>query len=218
MGQRREPRKSVEMQVRVFGTDTNGKPFTETVAVHNISRHGCGLQGLQARVKPGEIVGITFETRKARFTVRWAAEPGSPEQGKVGLEAVSPETSIWNVELPAASADEFGHKGKGAERRIHPRVRSLSSIELHPEGGSAPIWGKALDLSVGGCFVEMPMPLPKGTKLKIGLWIQEAKIWIKGDVVNSRPGFGIGIRFREMETPDAARLKQFLSTLSNRRI
>ena len=204
------------MQVRVFGTDVNGKPFTETVAVHDVSRHGCCLQGLQARVKVGEVVGITCENQKARFTVRWAGEPGGPHQGKVGFEALTPEKVIWNVELPNASVDQFGHKGKGAERRVHPRVRALSSIELHPDGSSAPIWGKALDLSVGGCFMEMPIPLPKDTKLKIGLWIKETKIWIKGQVVNSRPGFGIGIRFAEIDPPDAAKLKQYLAGMSNR--
>ncbi|PYV59269.1 MAG: hypothetical protein DMG98_05965 [Acidobacteria bacterium] len=39
------------------------------------------------------------------------------------------------------------------------------SVELHCDGQPV-IWGKASDLSVGGCFVEMPIPLPVETGLR----------------------------------------------------
>ena len=60
----------------------------------------------------------------------------------------------------------------------------------------------------------MPIPLSVGTKLKLGLWVRETKLWATAKVVNSRPGFGIGIQFAEMSPEDADRLKQFLQGMT----
>jgi len=60
----------------------------------------------------------------------------------------------------------------------------------------------------------MPIPLAKGTSLKVGLWINERKLWLSGKVVNSRPGFGIGIQFTEVAREDLERVRQFLQGLS----
>src|SRR5262249_49555469 len=66
MGQRREPRTETKLAVRIFGTDTGGKMFSENVSTLDISREGARLGGLQAQVKPGEIVGITHGVNKSR--------------------------------------------------------------------------------------------------------------------------------------------------------
>jgi hypothetical protein len=89
----------------------------------------------------------------------------------------------------------------------------MNSVELHPEGQTAPIWGRAVDLSLGGCFVEMQIPLRPSTKVKVGIWINEVKLWANGKVVNSRPGFGIGIQFDEFSEADSTRLQQFLKSI-----
>ena len=51
MGKRREPRKTIEVPVRIFGTDSGGKIFSETVTTLDMSRHGAKLRGVRARVK-----------------------------------------------------------------------------------------------------------------------------------------------------------------------
>lgn len=214
MGQRREPRKDLTVPVRIFGTDVNGKPFSETVATVNISSRGAKLAGLQAKIKSGEVVGVAYGSQKSRFAVKWVGAPNSPLEGQVGLENVSPDKPFWDFPLPAAGIDEFGRHSKGSERRKHARLKCVNSIELYPEGESAKIWGKAVELGMGGCYVEMPMPLKEGAKLKIVLWIKEEKLQIKGKVVNSRPGFGIGVQFTEVTPEDGARLRQFLQSIT----
>ncbi len=214
MGQRREPRKDLKVPVRIFGTDLNGKPFSENVATLNISSRGAKLVGLQARIKPGEVIGMAYGSQKSRFAVRWTGTPGSPSEGQIGLENVSPEKPFWDFPLPAPGIDEYGRHSKGSERRKSTRLKCVNSIELYPEGESAKIWGKAVELSMGGCFVEMSMPLKEGIKLKIILWIKEEKLQAKGKVVSSRPGFGIGIQFNEITPEDSARLKQFLQSIT----
>lgn len=213
MGKRREPRTEVALPVRIFGTDAEGRVFSENVVTVDISRSGAKLKGVQARIKPGETIGITHGTSKGRFRVTWAGQPGTPSFGQIGVMNVTPEKSIWDVPLPPPAIDPF-RRQTASDRRGHPRMQCVNSVQLQPENEGAPIWGKATDLSVGGCFVGMPVPLPIGTRLKINMWLDQAKLTIKGKVVNSRPGFGIGVQFLEIKEPEAAQLRQFLQNIS----
>ena len=47
MGQRREPRKELKVPVRIFGTDVNGKTFSENLFTVNVSREGAKLEGVR---------------------------------------------------------------------------------------------------------------------------------------------------------------------------
>jgi hypothetical protein len=217
MGTRREPRTEVALPVRIFGTDVDGRVFSENVVTVDISRSGAKLKGIQTRIKPGEIIGITHGTLKSRFHVTWVGQPGTPRAGQIGVINVSPEKSIWDVPLPAPAPDSF-HRQTASERRKNPRMQCVNSVQLQPDGLNAPIWGKATDLSSGGCFVGMPVPLAIGTKLKISMWLNQAKLTLKGTVVNSRPGFGIGVQFTELKEQDAALLRQFLQSITQVRI
>ena len=46
MGKRREPRKAIEVQVRIFGTDSDGKIFSENVRTLDVSHSGVLLGGV----------------------------------------------------------------------------------------------------------------------------------------------------------------------------
>ena len=214
MGQRCEPRKPIRVPVRIFGTDTQGRTFSENVFTVDVSRHGARLTGVNAEIKVGELIGLTYIGNRSRFSVKWIGRPGSEARGELGLENMTFEKALWDFPLPEPAVDEQRGRSKGSERRKHSRVRSTNSIELRAEGQSAPIWGKASDLSVGGCFVEMPIPLKQGTLLKVGLWIQKDKVWINGKVANSRPGFGIGIEFIRVSAQDSEKVLQFLRSMS----
>ena len=75
------------------------------------------------------------------------------------------------------------------------------------------MWSKVGDISEGGCFVEMMIPIQPGTRLKILIWVRDNKVIAEGVVANTRPGFGVGIRFTEMSAKDATCLKEFLKSL-----
>ncbi len=76
-----------------------------------------------------------------------------------------------------------------------------------------PHWATIADLSVGGCYVEMAIPLPPGTKLKVGIWIGETKAWADAEVAHSCAGLGTGVMFIRTSEPDLDRIRQFLGTL-----
>ena len=214
MGTRREPRVPARLPVRILGSDGNGKPFSENVNTIDISRYGAKLEGMQAQVLVGEVVGVTQGASKGRFVVQWAGQPGTPQAGQLGLLNHAPDKWTWETPLPPAYIDNFLAEARaGGERRRHPRAKSTNSVQIQGQGQSAPIWGKTVDLSEGGCFIELPIPLDQGTRAKLILWVKQSKLFATGKVISSRPGFGNGVQFTEMSALDTQKLGEFLQSL-----
>lgn len=193
MGKRREPRKPVEVPVRIFGTDSAGKIFSENVTTLDVSQNGAKLTGLKAQLRVDEIVGVTYVRNKLHFRVKWAGAPGTSAEGQVGLLNLSPDKAFWDFPLPHGVVDNFRATAT-QDRRQSARVKCSISVELHSPGQPV-IWGKASDLSQGGCFVEMPIPLKPESKFEIALWLGGTKLRLQGVVASASPGFGIGVRF-----------------------
>jgi hypothetical protein len=73
-----EPRLDVELPVRVFGMGADGRPFLHNAQARNISRHGAKLFGLEAQLKPGDVIGVQVGDKKARASAENLSgrEPG----------------------------------------------------------------------------------------------------------------------------------------------
>ena len=216
MGKRREPRKEIKVPVRIFGTDSEGKIFSEKVLTANVSRQGVQLTGVQAHPKIDEIIGLTYGAIKSHFRVKWVGQPGTAKAGQLGLLNLSPEKTFWDFPLPSPTVDTSMPDTR--ERRAHPRLKCANSVEVYPLGQTIPIRSRTSDLSLGGCFLEMPNPLPAGAQIRLALWIKEFKLWASGQVVTSTPGFGIGVKFTEIAERDRNQLKQFLESAARIRI
>jgi len=212
MGKRREPRKEIKVPVRIFGTDHSGQVFSEKVFTANVSRHGAELIEVKAQLKADEIVGLTYGSNKGHFRVKWVGAAGTPKGGHIGLLNLSPEKALWDFPLPTASADTAWRDAR--DRRAYPRLKTVNSVEVYAAENTAPIRARTADLSLGGCFVEMPNPLPRGTPVRIALWLKDTKVWANGRVVTSTPGFGIGAQFTEVTDADRNLLRQFLQSLT----
>lgn len=118
---------------------------------------------------------------------------------------------MWDFPLPHPVLDNFREDSLG-DRRRSPRAKCSISVELRAEGEPT-IWGKASDLSVGGCFVEMPIPLKLGSQFEITLWISGTKLKLPAAVASSAPGYGVGIKFGDVKAQDADLLRRFINTL-----
>lgn len=213
MGKRSEPRKPRQIQVRIFGTDKNGRIFSENASTLDVSRSGAKLSGIKAQVEVDEIIGLTHASNKVHFRVKWVGQPGTPSEGQVGVLNLTPERALWDVQLPSGIADNFHAEVKG-ERRKSPRTKCDIPIELRPQG-DANMWGKASDISAGGCFIEMPIPLKTGARFEIALWLGDQKVRFKGEVVSSAPGFGIGVRFVDVSPHDLQLLQRHIDTIAH---
>jgi hypothetical protein len=207
MGKRREARKSLSLPVRIFGTDRGGRIFSENVTAAEVSQNGAKLTGVRTALRVDEIIGLTYGKSKVHFKVKWAGEPGSPREGEIGLLNLTPEKPLWDFALPSAAVDDFRFANK--DRRQSARVKCSISAELHPVGQPV-IWGKVSDLSLGGCFLEMPIPLPVNTKFEVALWLGETKLRLKGEVASSSPGFGIGVRFTNISPESQESLRRHM--------
>lgn len=211
MGRRREPRKEMQVPVRIFGTDRDGQVFSENAVTVNISQQGVQLSGVQAKLNLDETIGLSCGKNRGHFRVKWIGTPGTPKAGHVGLLNLAPEKPLWDFSLPSSIPDNY--QLRIAEQRKHPRFKCHNSVELHtPDGAS--FWATIADLSVGGCYVEMGIPMPPGTKLKVGIWIGETKCWADCEVAYSAPGLGTGLRFRRISEADLDRIRQFLAALA----
>jgi hypothetical protein len=211
MGKRRELRKDIEVPVRIFGTNSSGQVFSEKAVTVNVSLEGVALSGVAPELKLDEIIGLTYGSNRVHFRVKWVGKPGTPQAGQVGLLNISPEKPLWDFPLPQAIPDNF--QQRISEQRVHPRFKCHNSVEIHTQEG-ATFWATIADLSVGGCYLEMAIPLPKGTKVKVGIWIGETKAWADCEVAYTTPGSGIGVKFRRISKEDLARVQEFLGSLA----
>jgi hypothetical protein len=169
------------------------------------------LSGVQAGLNLGETIGLSYGKNRLYFRVKWVGEPGTPKAGHVGLLSISPEKPLWDFSLPSPTPDN--HQSRFVEQRKYTRFKCHNSVELHTQGGAS-FWATIADLSLGGCYVEMAIPLPPGTKVKVGIWIGETKCWADCEVAYSTPGFGTGVRFKLISETDLERIRQFLGTLA----
>jgi hypothetical protein len=211
MGRRSQPRKEIEVQVRTFGTDNEGHTFSEKVCTVNISRKGAELSGVRPVLGLGDIVGLTYGSNRVHFRVKWIGESETPNAGCMGMLNIAPEKPLWDFSLPADAVDDY--QPQMPKRRKDVRYRCQNPIEIHVQEGVS-FWGTVADLSVGGCYVEIPIPLELGKKLKIGIWFGETKAWAEARVTHSTPGLGVGMKFTEISESSLDPIRRFLESLS----
>jgi PilZ domain-containing protein len=211
MGRRSQPRKQIAVPVRIFGTDRHGQIFSERAVTVSVSDKGAELAEVRPDLAVDEIIGLIYGNNRVHFRVKWIGRPGTPKAGHVGLLNVAPEKPLWDFPLFPNTADDF--QPGDTELRTTPRFRSQNSIEVHVNGGAS-FWGTVADLSLSGCYVEMPIPLEPGTQLKVGIWLGQTKAWAQAEVAHRTPGLGIGLNFLEISGADRDQIRRFLANLS----
>ena len=107
MDRRREQRVFVELPVQIWGMDAKSRPFTQAASLRTISGRGATLQGVHAALKPGSIVDLQYQGTKAQFRVVWLGKTGTEMQGEVGVENLSKDVQLWDVDpLRCATAGQ----------------------------------------------------------------------------------------------------------------
>jgi PilZ domain len=103
----------------------------------------------------------------------------------------------------------------GSDRRRHARIKCFVAVELRVDEFPVPIWGNLSNTSAGGCLIETASPVKSGSKVEVGLWVPNGKIWVKGFaltgvVSRSGPTNGVRVHFEGMDTAERDSLRQFL--------
>jgi hypothetical protein len=67
------------------------------------------------------------------------------------------------------------------------------------------------DISTGGAFVESVNELPVGTLLRLRFPVADRVVDVGGQIVQSMPQFGFGVRFTDLAPEDAAAIKALVN-------
>jgi hypothetical protein len=100
------------------------------------------------------------------------------------------------------------------DRRFHSRYTVQIQIELRQAGNDVPMRLATTDLSRGGGYVELMMPLPVGVRVQATLWLDGYLIVVQAVVVTLHPQFGNGIMFLKFEGEAEQLLHRYLDVIT----
>ena len=119
------------------------------------------------------------------------------------------QTAPENTSTPQEQAVEVG-----PDQRDNTRYLCHGSVEFIADGTEVRTFAKLVDVSFGGCYVEMTATSVPGTVVYLAVSAENIRFCVNGVVRTSFPCLGMGITFTQMSAPDQAYLQQLLLSLS----
>jgi hypothetical protein len=213
MEKRPESRVSADIPVRIWGMDADGRPFFQNAVAGNLSSEGAQLSQISHSLKMGEIIGVQYGDKKARFVIMWVKNSVAPGRNEAGIKILEGQTVPWQV-VTAESAAAKPKTPSGIEKRRFARHRVHFPLEISfPDQQRSHIQCIATDMGGRGCYVESLIPLHIGTDVNIMFWLDSEKIRTKGIVRTSDPGVGMGIEFTTLEMQFQQKLQTYLEKI-----
>jgi len=191
--------------------DSDGRPFFQNVKAANINSEGALLSGINHPLKVGDVVGVQYEERKARFKVIWVMDGGQTRKIDVGIQVMHGQRTPWQ-ELTGIDPTR---STSGKNRRRFTRHKIHYPIEIgFDDSRRTHMQTNATDIGGRGCYVETLLPLAMGTRVKVKFWIDSEKIQSGGIVRASDPGVGMGIEFIDLDNKVQEALQRHLDKLN----
>jgi len=98
--------------------------------------------------------------------------------------------------------DEPAEPFSNDERRVHDRSRLI--VDVHFDGGESTGVASSKDISLGGLYMSTGTEIPVGAVLALRIPLASNHVVVKGEVVYTNPGKGVGVKFRDL-SDDARR-------------
>jgi c-di-GMP-binding flagellar brake protein YcgR len=148
-----------------------------------------------------------------------------PEKGLTPQPAASnlsgtPSFATQSPHVPQPKG-ESGPEAKGSglitnagNRRGERRFSCKLGAEVYRLGTSIPNRCTLSDISEGGCYVEMPSPLTGQAGVEILVRTPDTKFKIRGQVLATHPGFGMGVRFTFRDSAEREEILRLLAILA----
>ena len=218
MSNQPEPRFIADLEVRVFGMDAGGRPFSRNVHTLDISDRGARLCGLEAKLLVGDVIGVQFGDRKAQCRVIWVTGPALPIDAGVGIVAGQP--CPWErqraAQRVAAMAPILRSAPVAKDKRKFRRHKISFPIDIRD--GQSVGSGQAAttaDMSAGGCYVETRTPLPVREKVTVSFWLNSEPVQTTAVVRTSDGGVGMGIEFTGLDEVAQQQLQRQVESLDS---
>jgi len=211
MEKRPESRVPADIPVRIWGMDADSKPFFQSALASSLSSDGAQLNELHHCLKIGDIIGIQYGEKKARFKVIWSTPSSAPRKNSAGVQILTGQSTPWTditLENRRAPAKSKGEKRRFIRHKVNfPMVISFQD-EHRPH-----MQCSATDIGGRGCYVESFSPLGLNTEIIVTFWLDSEKICSNAIVRTSDPGVGMGIEFSTLENDIQQRLQQYLEKI-----
>jgi len=191
----------------------NNHPFFQHAMAQNISATGACIYGIEPELKVGDVIGVQYETKKARCKVIWVVDAGALKKTQIGVELVLDQDCPWTAALPSDMHVEERTQPRHDNRRKFLRHKISYPLELRVERVNTPLRVNATDISGNGCYVETVMPLAIATALRVDLWIEEERLTPSAVVRTRDPGVGMGIEFTGLPEESKKRFQAHLDKL-----
>lgn len=205
-------RATLDLRIRVWGMGADNQPFHQNAVAQNVSLTGACICGLEHELKVGDVIGVQYETKKARCKVIWLMEAGGLKKVQVGVQLVVDQECPWLSQLPAEMRSNQP-SAPPDNRRKFARHKISFPFEFRDERVNTPMRVNATDISGNGCYVETVMPLAISTTLRVEFWIEEERVSSSATVRTRDPGVGMGIEFTGLTEDSKKRFQAHLDKL-----
>jgi DNA-binding NarL/FixJ family response regulator len=202
---------SVRLSGQVIWQDWNGRAGVQFIDVPKSSRRllddflGANLP---AETREEQISDVTVEVEEpvVRATVAVVEKLRTGEKSVRATEQATGGQPV-TVEIAPPQSDVDN-------RRTQARYACRLGAEVYRTGTSVPNRCCLTDLSAGGCYLEVPLPFPKDSSIEILVRTYQMKLRLRGTVLASHPGYGMGVAFElktDEERENVKKLTDFVS-------
>ena len=144
------------------------------------------------------------------------AVTGQPAQSPASKSSATLSSATQSRAQSDAGADPRDATliSNAGNRRGEYRLNCKIGAEVYRLGTSVPNHCTLSDISEGGCYVEMPSPLSGEPGVEILVRTADTKFRIRGQVLATHPGFGMGVRFMFRDSNEREEILRLLAVLS----
>jgi hypothetical protein len=103
-----------------------------------------------------------------------------------------------------------------ASRRKSTRYPCTGGVEMRRSEGVPAIFGNLTDVSLEGCYVETPSPLPVGNELVFQMRVRETMVRGRARVKASHHAVGMGLEFLHLSSEDQQKLEFLVGMLAGK--
>jgi hypothetical protein len=108
---RREPRTDIDIGLTVWGVDMRGDRFLQEAHAREVSLSGALILGLDCELRSGDVIGILYRGKKARYRVVWVHFSGTSDKIQAAVHRFAPDECPWKELLQEEPA---GHETKAS--------------------------------------------------------------------------------------------------------
>src|ERR1700722_10639110 len=214
-----EQTSAVRLSGQVVWQDWNGRAGVQFVDVPKASRRLLD-EFLTVSLANNEADGVST------VTVELELPQPRTERKPPSTPSQTPDAVSVSVETRASSRPESGSgatllqtssQPEEGNRREETRYACRVGAEVYRTGNKVPTYSCLTDLSAGGCYLEVPLPFPQGSSVEITVRTHDMKLYLRGVVQSSHPGYGMGVAFElktREEIENVQKLTEFVAATS----